>query len=239
MSESTRSRIAASSQSAAVCSTCSRRPRTGRCGSSCSVTRSSRCGGFRPSPSARLETPRWSRWRLPPSCRSSIGSWPRSPRSRRPDERPDIAELLPVQEFHPFLELVPAQASILIAGEEDVTPALSDHWQDVSAAFHDQDAAPRLRRPAGDRRGDRGSRPDPPIEHRPGSAFQLPRAGSGHPGAQHQGGRAGTREADALGLPDRRRVCPARRGRAVRLQPGSAEGAVVGWPQPNRTRAGP
>ncbi len=55
-------------------------------------------------------------------------------------DRPDIAELLPVEDFHPFLDLVPEQASIVIAGEEDVTPALADHWQDVTAAFHDQDA---------------------------------------------------------------------------------------------------
>ena len=55
-------------------------------------------------------------------------------------DRPDIAELLPVEDFHPFLELAPEQASVLIAGEEDVAPALADHWQDVCAAFHDTDA---------------------------------------------------------------------------------------------------
>ena len=55
-------------------------------------------------------------------------------------ERPDIAELLPVEDFHPFLELAPAEARIVIAGEEDLAPALADHWQDVCAAFHDQDA---------------------------------------------------------------------------------------------------
>jgi transcription-repair coupling factor (superfamily II helicase) len=55
-------------------------------------------------------------------------------------DRPDIAELLPVEDFHPFLELAPAHAGVLIAGEEDVAPALADHWQDVCAAFHDQDA---------------------------------------------------------------------------------------------------
>jgi transcription-repair coupling factor (superfamily II helicase) len=55
-------------------------------------------------------------------------------------ERPDIAELLPVEDFHPFLELAPEYAGILIAGEEDLAPALADHWQDVCAAFHDQDA---------------------------------------------------------------------------------------------------
>jgi transcription-repair coupling factor (superfamily II helicase) len=54
-------------------------------------------------------------------------------------DRPDIAELLPVTQFHPFLDLVPDDAAILIAGEEDVAPALADHWQDVSAAFKDRD----------------------------------------------------------------------------------------------------
>jgi transcription-repair coupling factor (superfamily II helicase) len=55
-------------------------------------------------------------------------------------ERPDIAELLPVENFHSWLELAGDGAEILIAGEEDVTPALADHWQDVTAAFHDEDA---------------------------------------------------------------------------------------------------
>ncbi len=55
------------------------------------------------------------------------------------EDRPDIAELLPVEDFHPFLELAPLEASIVIAGEEDVTPALHDQWQDVSTVFHDQD----------------------------------------------------------------------------------------------------
>ncbi|HUA50397.1 MAG TPA: transcription-repair coupling factor [Solirubrobacteraceae bacterium] len=55
-------------------------------------------------------------------------------------DRPDIAELLPVENFHPFLELAPQDASIVIAGEEDVAPALADHWQDVTAAFKDRDA---------------------------------------------------------------------------------------------------
>src|SRR5205823_1015801 len=54
--------------------------------------------------------------------------------------RPDVSELLPVSDFRSFLELAPDDASILIAGEEDVTRALADHWQDVTAAFHDQDA---------------------------------------------------------------------------------------------------
>ncbi|MBV8999803.1 MAG: DEAD/DEAH box helicase, partial [Solirubrobacterales bacterium] len=56
------------------------------------------------------------------------------------EDRPDIAELLPVEDFHPFLDLAPHDATIVIAGEEDVAPALADHWQDVSAAFKYRDA---------------------------------------------------------------------------------------------------
>ena len=55
------------------------------------------------------------------------------------EDRPDVAELLPVDRFQAFLDLA-ADAAILIAAEEDVAPALADHWQDVCAAFHDDDA---------------------------------------------------------------------------------------------------
>jgi transcription-repair coupling factor (superfamily II helicase) len=54
-------------------------------------------------------------------------------------ERPDISELLPVDRFGAFLDLAP-DAAVLIAAEEELGPALSDHWQDVCAAFHDDDA---------------------------------------------------------------------------------------------------
>ncbi len=55
------------------------------------------------------------------------------------DERPDIAELLPVERFGAFLDLAPA-AAVMLAAEEEIAPALADHWQDVCAAFHDADA---------------------------------------------------------------------------------------------------
>jgi len=55
------------------------------------------------------------------------------------DERPDVAELLPVDRFHAFLDLA-RDADVLVAAEEEVDPALRDHWQDVCAAFHDDDA---------------------------------------------------------------------------------------------------
>src|SRR5947207_5659396 len=43
------------------------------------------------------------------------------------EERPDVAELLPVDRFHAFLDLAPKHASVLIAAEEEVEPALADH----------------------------------------------------------------------------------------------------------------
>jgi transcription-repair coupling factor (superfamily II helicase) len=56
------------------------------------------------------------------------------------DARPDIAELLPVDDFRELLDLLPDSAEFVIAAEEDVEPALRDHWDDVTAAFHDSDA---------------------------------------------------------------------------------------------------
>ena len=56
------------------------------------------------------------------------------------ENRPDITELLPVEDFKPFLELIDPGTAVLIAAEEEVTPALSDHWQDVTTAFHDTEA---------------------------------------------------------------------------------------------------
>jgi transcription-repair coupling factor (superfamily II helicase) len=55
------------------------------------------------------------------------------------EDRPDVAELLPVERFVAFLDLAP-DAAVLIAAEEEIEPALADHWQDVCAAFHDVDA---------------------------------------------------------------------------------------------------
>jgi len=56
------------------------------------------------------------------------------------DDRPDVAELLPTDRFGAFLDLLPDDAVVLMAAEEEVAPALADHWQDVTAAFHDTDA---------------------------------------------------------------------------------------------------
>jgi transcription-repair coupling factor (superfamily II helicase) len=56
------------------------------------------------------------------------------------DERRDIAELLPVDRFRELLDLIPERASVIVAADEDLEPALRDFWEDVCAAFHDEDA---------------------------------------------------------------------------------------------------
>src|SRR5437763_1522144 len=55
-------------------------------------------------------------------------------------ERPDVADILPVDRFCDFLSLVPREALVAIAAEEEIQPSLADLWQDVSTSFHDQDA---------------------------------------------------------------------------------------------------
>ncbi len=64
------------------------------------------------------------------------------------EERPDVAQLLPLDRFHALLDLAPQQAAVIIAAEEEIAPALTDHWQDVTAAFHDEDAHQLYVRPA-------------------------------------------------------------------------------------------
>jgi transcription-repair coupling factor (superfamily II helicase) len=56
------------------------------------------------------------------------------------EDRPDVAELLPVDQFHAFLDLAPQDAALVLAEEAEIGPALADHWQDVCAAFHATDA---------------------------------------------------------------------------------------------------
>ncbi len=54
-------------------------------------------------------------------------------------ERPDIAELLPVERFGALLDLV-GDAELVVGAEEEIAPVLTDHWSDVCAAFGDEDA---------------------------------------------------------------------------------------------------
>jgi transcription-repair coupling factor (superfamily II helicase) len=55
-------------------------------------------------------------------------------------ERPDIAELLPVERFGALLDLLDERTELMVAAEEEIEPALRDHWEDVCAAFGDTDA---------------------------------------------------------------------------------------------------
>jgi transcription-repair coupling factor (superfamily II helicase) len=54
--------------------------------------------------------------------------------------RPDIAELLPVERFGALLDLIGSGTDLIVAAEEELAPALTDHWSDVCAAFADEDA---------------------------------------------------------------------------------------------------
>jgi transcription-repair coupling factor (superfamily II helicase) len=54
--------------------------------------------------------------------------------------RPDIAELLPVERFGALLDLIGSETELIVAAEEELAPALGDHWSDVCAAFADEDA---------------------------------------------------------------------------------------------------
>src|SRR3954453_24076236 len=56
------------------------------------------------------------------------------------EDRPDIAELLPVEHFRALLDLLPERTQLLVAADEDVEPALREQWEDVCTAFDDQDA---------------------------------------------------------------------------------------------------
>ncbi|MGE4427922.1 MAG: transcription-repair coupling factor [Solirubrobacteraceae bacterium] len=54
-------------------------------------------------------------------------------------ERPDVAELLPVDRFGAFLDLVPADACVVLVGDEELEPSLRDQWQDVTTAIDADD----------------------------------------------------------------------------------------------------
>jgi transcription-repair coupling factor (superfamily II helicase) len=55
-------------------------------------------------------------------------------------ERPEVSEILPVDRFRPFLDLIPAGTAIALADADEHEPALRDHWEDVTTAMHDEDA---------------------------------------------------------------------------------------------------
>ncbi|HUA12669.1 MAG TPA: transcription-repair coupling factor [Solirubrobacteraceae bacterium] len=54
-------------------------------------------------------------------------------------ERPDVAELLPVDRFRPLLELA-GEVRVIVGADEELAGVLGDHWSDVCAAFDDHEA---------------------------------------------------------------------------------------------------
>ena len=170
--------------------------------------------------------PTWSRSRPRPSSPPSTASSPRSRRSRAPDERPDIAELLPVDDFRDLLDLIPDEAELVLSAEEDVEPALRDHWDDVCAAFHDTDAHHLYVKPDGilaalEARAAAAALLDLGLP-----AARVPRPGRRVRRALAARGRAGAGEAHPLRLHDARHLAEPRRRRARRVQPRARQGAL-------------
>ena len=56
------------------------------------------------------------------------------------EARPDLAELIPLSSLRAPLELLPEEASVVLAAAEQIEPALRDHWEDVTTAMHADDA---------------------------------------------------------------------------------------------------
>jgi transcription-repair coupling factor (superfamily II helicase) len=60
--------------------------------------------------------------------------------SEAEEDRPDLAELLPLDDFRAPLDLIPEETAILIASAGEMEAALRDQWEDVTAAMHSDDA---------------------------------------------------------------------------------------------------
>ena len=56
------------------------------------------------------------------------------------EERPDLAELLPLDSFRAPLELIPSEAAVIVTAAQEIQTALRDHWDDVTTAMRDADA---------------------------------------------------------------------------------------------------
>src|SRR3954451_20486598 len=56
------------------------------------------------------------------------------------EDRPDIADVLPLDRFRELLDLIPEETEIVVASEEDIGPSLEDWWKDVCTSFHDEEA---------------------------------------------------------------------------------------------------
>ena len=143
-----------------------------------------------------------------------------------PDERPDIAELLPVGDFRDLLDLLPDDAELILAAEEDTEPALRDHWDDVCAAFHDTDAHHLYVKPDGILAQLDAARAAAALLDLRLPADRVPRAGRRVRRPQPARGRAGAGEARPLRLHGADHVAEQGRRRARRVQPRARQGPL-------------
>jgi transcription-repair coupling factor (superfamily II helicase) len=51
-----------------------------------------------------------------------------------------VIDVLPLERFGSFLDLIPEETGIVVAAADETPAALRDHWEDVTAAMHDADA---------------------------------------------------------------------------------------------------
>ena len=159
-SASTRSRSARSSRCAATSSTSTRPPRSAPCAASCSTSRSSGSRCFSTFTQRSLEEAE----RIEIAPAAEIGPEHRElaemAATEEERQRPDIAEVLPVDRFRDVLSLLPENASVAIAAEEEVEPSLGDYWEDVDHELPRRGRAPPLplARRAPRRRSTRASR---------------------------------------------------------------------------------
>jgi transcription-repair coupling factor (superfamily II helicase) len=49
-------------------------------------------------------------------------------------------DVLPLDRFGAFLDLIPAETAVVSTAEDEIAQALGDHWEDVTTAMHDDDA---------------------------------------------------------------------------------------------------
>ncbi len=52
----------------------------------------------------------------------------------------DLTEALPLDHFRAPLDLIPETAAVILTADEEIEPALKDHWEDVTTAMHADDA---------------------------------------------------------------------------------------------------
>ncbi len=55
-------------------------------------------------------------------------------------EVPDLADVVPIESFQAPLDLIPEAASVVLTADDEIEPALRDHWEDVTTAMHAADA---------------------------------------------------------------------------------------------------